>query len=144
MVFHVPNRLTTAEVKALPVGTKVVQHGRDRRGYSTELDCTVTKAQCQEWASLYPAVDVIQQFRNMKGWLKANPTRRKTKRGINKFINGWLSKEQDRARPSGPGNAQKSLRPEPDVSADARNMRKLYEQMCVNKPQIAEEKEQST
>lgn len=50
----------------------------------------------QEWAGLYPAVDVIQQLRNMKGWLDANPTKRKTRRGIEKFINSWLAREQDR------------------------------------------------
>lgn len=49
----------------------------------------------QEWAGLYPAVDVIQQLRNMKGWLDANPTKRKTRRGIEKFINAWLAREQD-------------------------------------------------
>lgn len=56
----------------------------------------VTVEQSQEWAGLYPAVDVIQQLRGMRGWLDANPQKRKTKRGIKKFINGWLSKEQDR------------------------------------------------
>jgi hypothetical protein len=56
----------------------------------------ITEEQCQEWAGLYPAVDVIQQFRNMRGWLLGNPTRRKTGRGIKRFINTWLSKEQDK------------------------------------------------
>lgn len=56
----------------------------------------VSEEQCHEWAGLYPAVDVIQQLRQMKGWLDANPTKRKTKRGINAFIVRWLAKEQDR------------------------------------------------
>ena len=56
----------------------------------------VSQEQCHEWAGLYPAVDVIQQLRGMVGWLNANPSRRKTKRGINAFVNRWLSKEQDR------------------------------------------------
>nr|DAW49058.1 MAG TPA: replisome organizer [Caudoviricetes sp.] len=59
---------------------------------------SVSVEQCQEWAGLYPAVDVIQQLRNMKGWLSANPTRRKTKRGINAFIVRWLSDEQNKSR----------------------------------------------
>ncbi len=49
-----------------------------------------------EWSSLYPAVDVMQQLRNMRGWLLANPDKRKTKRGINRFVVSWLSREQDR------------------------------------------------
>ena len=56
----------------------------------------ISQEQCHEWAGLYPAVDVIQQLRGMVGWLNANPSRRKTKRGINAFVNRWLSKEQDR------------------------------------------------
>ena len=56
----------------------------------------VSREQCHEWAGLYPAVDVIQQLRQMRGWLIANPANRKTKRGINAFIVRWLAKEQDR------------------------------------------------
>lgn len=56
----------------------------------------VSKEQCHEWAGLYPAVDVIQQLRQMRAWLIANPRKKKTKSGINRFIVTWLSKEQDR------------------------------------------------
>lgn len=58
----------------------------------------VTQEQVAEWGSLYPAVDVMQQLRAMKGWLNANPAKRKTKRGILRFVNAWLSREQDRGR----------------------------------------------
>ena len=51
-----------------------------------------------EWAALYPAVDVLQELRKMVGWAKANPAQRKTKKGINRFINNWLAREQDRSR----------------------------------------------
>lgn len=53
-----------------------------------------------EYQELYPAVDVRQQFRTMKGWCKDNPTKRKTKRGIRKFVNSWLAREQDKFHPS--------------------------------------------
>lgn len=56
----------------------------------------VSEEQCQTWAGLYPAVDVIQQLRNMRGWLDSNPTKRKTCRGIQNFITGWLGREQDK------------------------------------------------
>lgn len=55
----------------------------------------ITEEQCHEWAGLYPAVDVIQQLRNMKGWLDSSPDRRKTRRGILRFVTGWLSREQN-------------------------------------------------
>lgn len=63
----------------------------------------VPQEQVDEWAGLYPAVDVMQQLRNMKGWLDSNPSRRKTKAGVKRFITGWLSKEQDKGgrKPTG-------------------------------------------
>jgi len=48
-----------------------------------------------KWRDLYPSVNVEQELRNMVGWIDGNPTKRKTKTGIKKFVNGWLSKEQD-------------------------------------------------
>lgn len=56
----------------------------------------VTERQIARWTELYPAVDIMQELRSMCGWLEANPTRRKTSRGIPRFINTWLSKEQDK------------------------------------------------
>lgn len=54
----------------------------------------VVEYQLKEWQELYPDVDIMQELRNMKGWLNANPTKRKTRRGICKFINSWLTREQ--------------------------------------------------
>lgn len=62
----------------------------------------VSQEQSQEWAGLYPAVDVLQQLRGMRGWLLSNPNKRKTRRGIEKFINGWLSREQDKGGSKSP------------------------------------------
>ena len=56
----------------------------------------VTQARIDFWRGLYPAVDVVQELRKMAGWCDANPTRRKTARGIEAFITNWLSKTQDR------------------------------------------------
>lgn len=58
----------------------------------------VTQEEIDKWCGLYPAVDVMAELRKMVGWLDANPKKRKTKRGIGQFINGWLSREQDRGR----------------------------------------------
>lgn len=53
----------------------------------------------KKFGLLYPAVDVEQEFRKMIGWLDSNPKNRKTSRGIKRFINGWLCRAQDSARP---------------------------------------------
>lgn len=60
-------------------------------------DFLVTKGYVKELKELYPAVDVEQALRNMRGWLDANPRNRKTPRGIKRFITGWISREQDKA-----------------------------------------------
>lgn len=76
----------------------------------------VSSEQCQQWAGLYPAVDVIQQLRNMRGWLDGNPRKRKTRRGILRFVNAWLAREQDRggsARPPEPPPEAPLSPPEP-------------------------------
>lgn len=56
----------------------------------------VTQKDIDKWSSLYPAVNILQELRKMAGWLDANPTKRKTRMGIKRFVNNWLSREQDR------------------------------------------------
>jgi hypothetical protein len=58
----------------------------------------VKESDIEKWSGLYPAVDVMGELRKMLGWLDANPKNRKTKSGIGRFIAGWLSREQDRAK----------------------------------------------
>lgn len=55
------------------------------------------QGQIDEWVGAYPGVDVIRQLAAMRQWCLANPTRRKTQRGILAFCNSWLMREQDKA-----------------------------------------------
>ena len=56
----------------------------------------ITQDQINKWVELYPAVDIMQELRNMRGWLDGNPKKRKTKNGILRFVTGWLSRAQDK------------------------------------------------
>ncbi len=56
----------------------------------------ITHDDIDGWADLYPAVDILQELRKMRGWCDANPRKRKTKNGIRRFIASWLAREQDR------------------------------------------------
>ena len=47
------------------------------------------------WKDAYPAVDIDQQLKEMREWLLADPSREKS--NYKKFINNWLSSEQDKA-----------------------------------------------
>ena len=49
-----------------------------------------------ELKTAYPATDVEGELRKMRAWCLTNPTKRKTRRGILKFINNWLSNVQDK------------------------------------------------
>lgn len=53
----------------------------------------------EEMQSLYPAIAVGDQLRAMRAWLITNAEKRKTRSGMKRFINGWLSKSQDRGAP---------------------------------------------
>jgi len=63
---------------------------------NTGEEYSISQAKIDEWTTLYPGVDVMQQIRNMRGWLIANKSKRKTEKGIERFIVNWLSKEQDK------------------------------------------------
>lgn len=54
-----------------------------------------TEALFAEYVRLYPNVDVKQQFNVMRSWCLSNPKKRKTRRGITRFVNSWLTREQD-------------------------------------------------
>jgi hypothetical protein len=49
-----------------------------------------------QWQKTYPAVDIFLELAKMESWLDANPTKRKTSKGIKRFVNSWLSRAQDR------------------------------------------------
>jgi len=48
-----------------------------------------------QWQKTYQAVDVFQELAKMESWLDANPSKRKTSKGIKRFVNSWLSRAQD-------------------------------------------------
>ena len=62
-------------------------HGEEVLIFQTSVD---------ELQKLYPAVDVPQQLRGMRGWLDANEKRRKTRKGMKNFVNSWLQRRQDK------------------------------------------------
>lgn len=67
----------------------------------------VPESYLREQAGLYPAVNVEQEFRNMRGWLDSNPERRKTGKGVRRFITTWLQRCQD--SPKSPRPVQRDI-----------------------------------
>lgn len=57
--------------------------------------------QIDQFVKAYPALDVPLQIERMKAWLMANPKNGKT--NITRFMNNWLTKQQDRGGTSARG-----------------------------------------
>ncbi len=60
----------------------------------------LSQRKIDEYAEAFPGVDVEQELRAARQWLRDNPTRKKTARGIPGFLTRWLTKAQDRPRAS--------------------------------------------
>lgn len=62
----------------------------------------VRQSYFDQLAALYPGIaDPAQQFRAMAAWLISNEKQRKTLGGMKRFINSWLSREQNRSGTNG-------------------------------------------
>jgi hypothetical protein len=133
--FAIRDAEDSAEPQAASTPPAISLPLNDGTGYSVSVE------QCQEWAGLYPAVDVIQQLRNMRGWLDANPAKRKTKRGINAFIVRWLAKEQDKG---GTQPAQYSRAAKPGYGVQNHGDDLTAFQMAAVERMLAENKEDKT
>ncbi len=62
----------------------------------------VTENDVEKYQQLYPGIDCMQELRKIVGWCDSNPKNRKTRNGAKRFVNGWLSRAQDKARPEAP------------------------------------------
>ena len=118
--YHLPSSNALA-TKWQPNGNQMATEdrlGKDRKGKdntsapsSNENDAVakiplnvtgtyhlVYQEDIDHYKELYPALDIEQEIRAMVGWCEANPTYRKTKNGVKRFINNWLNKSQNHAR----------------------------------------------
>lgn len=58
----------------------------------------LTRAQLEEWATLYPGLDVERECRKAAAWIRANLGRRKTAGGMARFLVTWLNRAVDDER----------------------------------------------
>lgn len=66
----------------------------------TEKQWTLTKPFLEKLRSLYPSLDILAEARKALAWCIANPGRRKTARGMARFLINWLNKAADRVVPT--------------------------------------------
>lgn len=75
--------------KSAPNLSGILIQLNDKNFYNVPLDKIAL------WKETYPAVDIEQELKKMAAWSDSNPTKRKTRKGIERFINNWLSRTQD-------------------------------------------------
>jgi hypothetical protein len=56
----------------------------------------LSQFQVTQWSDLYPSLDVLGECRSALAWVLADGTRRKTARGMARFLVGWLGRSQNR------------------------------------------------
>lgn len=54
----------------------------------------VTAADVAEFKSAYPRIDPEAECRKARAWCVNNPSQRKTRRGVGKFLNSWMARAQ--------------------------------------------------
>lgn len=96
-----PSHATASEPD---VAMEFVCVGGEKRGF-------VSADQLTQWTTAYPGVDVMAELRKMRSWLDANQEKRKTAKGLPRFIVMWLGKAQDRSGGSngGPSNQPRRM-----------------------------------
>lgn len=61
-----------------------------------EPEIPITREFVDEMQQAYPLVDVEATLSEIRAWCLANPARRKTATGVHRFVQSWLSREQNR------------------------------------------------
>jgi hypothetical protein len=55
-------------------------------------DWQPTDEQILQWQHAYPEVDIFAELNVMAVWLQSNEPKRKTEKGMPRFVNSWLSR----------------------------------------------------
>lgn len=80
----------------------------------------LSESQLSEWQRLFPALDVLGECRAALAWVLAVPDRRKTARGMLRFLVGWLGRSQNNGR--GGANGRSS-----GVRGDVRRAKRIVD-----------------
>lgn len=101
------NTICPEPEKSAPNPSGILMPLNDKSFYDVPLD------KIAMWKETYPAVDIRPELKRIAAWLDSNPTKRKTRRGIERFINSWLSRTQDRGGTYANSNGQQNQQQEP-------------------------------
>lgn len=63
---------------------------------------SITEDEFQTLRDAFPALDIAQECKRALAWVKSNPANRKTAKGMMRFLNGWMARNQNRGGASKP------------------------------------------
>lgn len=104
---NINNGISSEPDKPAPTGSGILLPLMNGSTYDVPID------KIEMWQQAYLGVNVEQELRKMIAWLNSNPTRKKTARGVDKFINSWLEREQNSGRSYQNTAARELSRPTP-------------------------------
>lgn len=114
-----PSITHTPDTKNHIKNTSPVPSGEDTDPVVTEMptnsfntqgeEFQVTESMVTEWQQAYPSLDITAELPKIRTWLLDNQPKRKTARGMRKFIGSWLARQHDQGRPTGAPAASSSV-----------------------------------
>jgi hypothetical protein len=72
----------------------------------TPAEWELTRSQEVQWSQLFPSLDVLAESRAAMAWILADPARKKTAKGMKRFLVGWLGRSQNRGGRTRHGSPQ--------------------------------------
>lgn len=57
---------------------------------------SITDEEFETLHAAFPDIDIAQECKRALAWIKASPANRKTARGMCRFLNGWMARNQNR------------------------------------------------
>lgn len=97
-IYEAPAVVNDIAVVELGSREAVIELPVIKSEYCSTQDGVIYLDEMTEWQKTYISVDIGYELKKMKLWLENNPGRRKTARGIRKFIHSWLDRAQNQAR----------------------------------------------
>lgn len=92
----------------------------------------ISDADIARWKSIYQYTDVDYQIKKMIEWCLNNPQKRKTSRGIGRFITNWLSREDEKRKP----DIVKPKKVEKDIELSNDERQAILDEIAEQKKQL--------
>jgi len=92
----------------------------------------LTEKDIQDFSNLFPGVDCLGQCRSALAWVSASPERRKTARGMKKFLTGWLQRHIERMQP-----IARPTQTQAEKLAQSLAVDRVNDSVSISRPQIS-------